>query len=159
VYESHDEHERRLEEEREHKFEHKVLEELEEQEKTLHEILENTKPSHNVTGGIICRTGNLMIALKPGNSPKFVVSPLPAGVKTFAAQAVVSSADAADIITLDPTDPTGLTFTNTINPSATEPVTLTLTWTYTNTDGSVATVTGTFSEVTDVTGGTMSQVA
>lgn len=159
MYESHDEHEQRLENERERKFEQEVREELEEQEKLLREILQDVKPSHTVTGGIIRETGNPMIALKPGNSPQFGVSPLPAGVKTFAAQAVVTSADPADVIVMNAADPTGLTFTDTINPAAVEPVTLTLTWTYTNTDGSVATVVGTFSEVTDVTGGTMAQVA
>ncbi len=100
-----------------------------------------------------------MIAIKPGNSPKFAVSPLPAGVKTLAAQASVTSADPGDVVVLDPTDPTGLTFTNTINPNATEPVVVTMTWHYINIDNTVVDVVGTFSEVLDVTGGTMNQVA
>jgi hypothetical protein len=159
MYENREQHEQRLEEERESKFEHEVRERLEAQSELLQEILDDVKPSHTVTGGHIRQIGNPMIALKPGNSPKFAISPLPAGAKTFAAQVKVTSADPADVITLDPADPSGLTFTDLINPAAVEPVTLTLTWEYTNTDGSVASVVGTFSEVTDVTGGTMTQVA
>lgn len=160
----HEEQEERREEQaeqrREGQFEKFVRDELKHEDKLLHEILENQKHPNTVIGGLIHQLGvSPMIALKPGNSPVFAVSPLPAGVKTLAAQAVVSSGDPADVIALNADDPTGLTFTDTINPAATEPVTLTLTWTYTNTDGSIATVTGTFSEVTDVTGGTMTQVA
>lgn len=157
---SEDERREQAEERREGQFEKFVRDELKHEDELLHEILENQKHPNTVTGGLIHQTGDFpMIALKPGNSPKFAVSPLPAGVKTLAAQAVVTSGDPADVIAMDPADPTGLTFMDTINPAAVEPVTLTLTWTYTNTDGSIATVTGTFSEVTDVTGGTMTQVA
>jgi len=159
MYEGREEHKERLEDERERKFEKEVREKLERQEELLEEILEDVKPSHTVTGGQIREIGNPMIALKPGNSPVFAVAPLPAGVKTFAAQVAISSANINDVLVLDPTDPTGQKFTVTIDPVATEPITMELTWTYTNTDGSVATVTGTFSEVLDVTGGTMSQVA
>jgi hypothetical protein len=112
------------------------------------------------TGGLAAQKRIFkMIAIAPGNSPQFSVTPTPAGVKTLAAQVKVTSADPADVVTLNTDDPTGLTFTDLINPAATAPVTLTLTWTYTNSDSSVATVTGTFSEVLDVTGGTMQQIA
>jgi hypothetical protein len=155
-----DNDERQEQQRRDGAFEKFVRDELKHEDELLQEILENQKHPNTVTGGIIRQVGVFpMIALKPGNSPQFAVTPQPAGVKTLAAQVKVTSADPADVIVLNSADPTGLTFIDTINPAAVEPITLTLTWTYTNTDGSVATVTGTFSEVTDVTGGTMAQVA
>jgi hypothetical protein len=120
-----------------------------------------------LTGGTF-RQGAPMLAIQPGNTPKFLVAPTFSGAAftTNAAQASVQSSDPANFpVELDPSDPTGLTFDAPI-PSTATPTggseAITVTWTYTNTDGTVATVTGTVTEegiIDDVTGGTFAQVA
>jgi hypothetical protein len=142
------------------KFEDFVTTELKSHSRLLQEIRSLLLTQDNkVVGGTLYQGVFPMIPIAPGNSPQFAVAPLPLGVKTLAAQVTVTSADPLDVITLNASDPTGLTFTDLINPNAAVPVTLNLTWTYTNLDGTVVNVTGVFSEVIDVTGGTMSQVA
>ena len=120
-----------------------------------------------LTGGTF-RQEQPMVAIQPGQTPKFLVAPTFSGAAftTNAAQASVSSSDPANFpVELDPSDPTGLTFDAPI-PATANPTggseTITVTWTYTNTDGTVATVSGTVTElgiVDDVTGGTFAQVA
>ena len=111
-----------------------------------------------------------MLSITPGNSPQFQVTPTwatppAAGVTTLAAQAAVTSSDTTNFpVTLNSDDPTGTTFTANLPASAVIPAggeEITITWTYTNADGTVATVTGTVTEegiVDDVTGGTFAQI-
>lgn len=154
----HRDHDKRLRD-----FETFVTKELKSHSRLLQEIRSMLLTQENkVLGGTMTQTEvSPMIAIAPGNSPQFAVSPLPVGVSTLSAQVKVTSADPLDVVTLNTADPTGLTFTVLINPAALVPVTENLTWTYTNTDGSVAVVTGTFSgggTGTNVTGGTMTQI-
>ena len=135
---------------------------LRESNKLLHRLTHD-----NVTGGKIIRIGDTMLSITPGNTPKFQVSPSFSGAAfaLVAAQASVTSSDTTNFpVNLDPTDPTGTIFEAPIPTTANPPAggePITITWTYTNTDGSVATVTGTVTEegiVDDVTGGTFAQV-
>jgi hypothetical protein len=108
-----------------------------------------------------------LVPIQPGQTPVFSVTPTFSGAPftTVAAQAAVTSSDPTNFpVALVSTDPTGLTFSAAIPTGATptggdEPITVT--WTYTNTDGTVATVTGTVTEtsIDDVTGGTFTQIA
>ena len=110
-----------------------------------------------------------MIPIQPGNSPKFQVTPTFSGppFPLVGTQASVSTSDAvnapASIDLAD--DPTGATFTLNLTPNAVIAPggeALTVTWQYTNLDGTAATVTGTVTEegiVDDVTGGTFAQIA
>jgi hypothetical protein len=124
----------------------------------------------NVTGGKFTQIGEPpMLAIQPGNSPKFQVTPTFSGepFTLDGTKAAVSTSDAVNApakLDLD-TDPTGATFELDLTPDVVigaggEPIVVT--WTYTNEDGDVATVTGTVTEegiVDDVTGGTFAQVA
>lgn len=120
-----------------------------------------------LTGGTLRQIGNPMVPIQPGQTPVFQVTPTFSGASfaTVAAQAAVSSSDPANFpVELVSTDPTGLTFQAPI-PSTAAPTggdeAITVTWTYTNLDGTVATVTGTVTElgiVDDVTGGTFAQI-
>jgi hypothetical protein len=124
-----------------------------------------------VLGGVMYQVGDAMslVPIQPGQTPKFLVAPTFSGAPftTVGAQAAVTSSDPANFpVALDLTDdPTGLTFEAAIPSTATPPAggePITVTWTYTNTDGTVATVTGTVTEngiTDDVTGGTFTQVA
>ena len=110
-----------------------------------------------------------MLPIQPGNSPKFQVTPIFSGppFPLIGAQAAVSTSDPvnapASIDLAD--DPTGATFELNLTAGAQIAAggeALTVTWQYTNTDGTVANVTGTVTEqgiVDDVTGGTFAQVA
>ena len=123
-----------------------------------------------VTGGSILQTGNPMLPITPGNSPQFAVTPTFSGASftTLASAAAVTSSDPTNFpVALNSTDPTGLTFTAAIPTTATPTggsEVITVTWTYTNLDGTVATVTGTVTETgivtapSDVTGGTFAQI-
>jgi hypothetical protein len=129
----------------------------------------HNRMKYSVTGGMIFRIGDLMVPISPGNAPKFQVSP------TFSGAAFTLDGTKAAIESSDPTnfpvaldlagDPTGTTFVADIPATATPTggsEAVVITWTYTNTDGAVATVTGTVTEVgivDDVTGGTFAQVA
>lgn len=123
---------------------------------------------NRVLGGIFHQTGNPMVPIQPGNTPKFLVTPTFSGAAftLVAAQASISSSDTTNFpVALDPSDPQGLTFDAPIPATAVIPTggeSVTVTWKYTNTDGTTATVTGTVSEqgiVDDVTGGTFAQIA
>ena len=135
----------------------------------LREIRRELKPS-TVTGGSFRQIGTPMLPITPGNSPQFAVTPTFSGapLTTAAAQAAVASSDPANFpVALNPSDPTGLTFTAAIPVTATPTggsESITVTWTYRNPDGTVATVTGTVTETgivtapDDVVGGTISQI-
>ncbi len=109
-----------------------------------------------------------LLSIEPGNTPVFQVTPAFSGAPftLVAAQAAVTSSDPTNFpVALVSTDATGTTFEAAIPATATIQEggeTVTVTWTYTNTDGTVATVTGTVTEqgiVDDVTGGTFAQIA
>ena len=128
-------------------------------------------PAGRVIGGSFTQVplGGIMIPIQPGNSPKFQVTPTFSGppFPLVGAQASVSTSDPvnapASIDLAD--DPTGATFTLNLTPNAVIAPggeALTVTWQYTNLDGTAATVTGTVTEegiVDDVTGGTFAQIA
>jgi hypothetical protein len=147
-----------------------VVFELRETNRLLRQILciLLNKAHDNVTGGHISQQGEPpMLPIAPGNTPKFLVTPTFSGAPfaLLAAQASVSSSDPTNFpVALDPTDPTGATFEAPIPSSAVIPTggeAITVTWTYTNADGTTAEVTGTVTEegiVDDVTGGTFAQV-
>jgi hypothetical protein len=143
-------------------------------------LLLSRQTDDNVTGGTIARVGDNDIMgttpvtpsfppLEPGVIAKFLVTPTFSGA-AFAlvgAQAAVTSSDTTNFpVTIDlADDPTGATIEAVI-PATAAPLngseSITVTWTYTNTDGTVATVTGTVTEVgivDDVTGGTFARVA
>jgi hypothetical protein len=140
--------------------ENKLLREI------LHELKHPRKPNR-VTGGNIKEI--TMVPISPGNSPKFQVTPTFSGDPFVldGSKAAVSSSDPVNFpVSLDLTnDAEGRTFVAPIPADAiivggSEVVTVT--WTYTNVDGVVATVSGTVTEVgivDDVTGGTFAQVA
>lgn len=77
-------------------------------------------------------------SLAPGALGHFVATPIPAGA-TLTGLPIWTSSDPADILSANPTDPTGLTEIVQRNPNATGPFELTIT--YTNPDGTVATET------------------
>jgi hypothetical protein len=145
----------------------------EEQVKLLRSILCAIKPHDRVTGGRFTQipSGENMafVPIQPGNSPKFQVTPTFSGppFPLVGAQAAISTSDPTNApASIDLTDdPTGATFILNLTPGAVIAPggeALTVTWSYTNTDGSVANVTGTVTEegiVDDVTGGTFAQVA
>lgn len=136
------------------------------------EILSVLKHPHHdnrdrVTGGFI-KEKNPMLPISPGNAPKFQVTPTFSGEPFIldGTKASVTSSDTTNFpVALDPADTEGRTIIADI-PSTAQPVggseDVVVTWTYTNADGVVATVTGTVTEVgivDDVTGGTFAQVA
>lgn len=149
-----------------------ATEEARKTNRLLHELIciaGKDKSHDNVVGGSITRTGDTMNPIAAGNTVKFLVSPTFSGAPftLVGAQAAVTSSDPTNFpVSLDLVgDPTGATFESVI-PSTAAPVggseAITVTWTYTNADGTVATVTGTVTEVgivDDVTGGTFAQVA
>lgn len=132
------------------------------------ERLERERRHHNhhhnrITGGVIARFGDRMLPIAPGNSPQFQVTPTPAGVPTLAAQTswtVTGTSGATATINAD--DSTGSTVTVAIPEGATTPFSDTLTWTYTNADGTTATASTPLVDstqpVVDVTGGTIAQI-
>jgi hypothetical protein len=133
----------------------------------LSAIRQQLTPS-TLTGGTFRQIGSLMVPIQPGNTPVFQVTPTFSGAPftTTAADAAVSSSDPTNFpVELVPSDATGLTFQAPIPTTATPTggsEAITVTWTYTNTDGTTATVTGTVTElgiVDDVTGGTFAQIA
>jgi len=133
-------------------------------------ILHHLNPTSRVIGGTFTQipTGGIMLPIQPGNSPAFQVTPTFSGppFPLVGAQAAVSTSDPVNApASIDLTDdPTGATFVIALTPGAVIPTggeAITVTWTYTNTDGTVATVTGTLTEegiVDDVTGGVFEQV-
>lgn len=123
---------------------------------------------HRVLGGVMTQVRTSpMVLIAPGSSPKFGVTPLPVDVVTVAAQTAWTSSDPINApVTVDASDATGLTATVALSESIAVGSEVTLLWTYTNADGTTAAVTGTFPvvavatpPVTDVTGGTMAQIA
>lgn len=145
---------------------HRILEELRENNRLLRYLVRSLVTSHRVLGGVMSNH-NPMNPIAPGNTITLAVTPLPAGVVTAAAQAQWASSDPVNApVTPVASDETGLTATVTLGPDAVVGSELDVTWTYTNADGSTAVVQGNFPivappppPVTDVTGGTMAQVA
>jgi predicted ATP-grasp superfamily ATP-dependent carboligase len=137
--------------------------------RSLHQLVHHLIRKDNVTGGSFAQTGNPdMQTITPGNTPVFQVTPTFSGAPfaLVAAQAAVTSSDPVNFpVALVAADPTGSSFEAAIPVGAVIPTggeTITVSWTYTNTDGTVATVTGTVTEqgiVDDVTGGTFAQIS
>ena len=141
----------------------RILEETRRNNFLLHEIIWLLTPNR-VLGGVMSEVGEIMLPIAPGSSPQFGVTPTPAGVSTVAAQAVWTSSDTVNApVTANSSDATGLSATVAIPTTAIVGNSFTLTWTYTNADGTTAVVAGTYQiiaavpPVTDVTGGTMAQ--
>jgi hypothetical protein len=117
----------------------------------------------DVCGGVMSQRGDPMalLSIAPGNSPQFEVTPTPAGVTTAAANAVWSSSDTTNApVTANSADAADLSATVNIPSEAVAGTDFVLTWTYTNADGTTATVTGSYTIVAvveAVTGGTMAQ--
>lgn len=153
---------------RESSINRRILEELRENNRLLHHIFRAL--THNrVLGGVMSqvRTSPMQL-IAPGSSPQFGVTPTPAGVVTQAANTTWTSSDPTNApVTIDASDPTGLTATVNLGTAAVVGSDLTLTWSYKNpSDGTVVNVVGVFPVVaaappppTDVTGGTMVQTA
>ena len=108
-----------------------------------------------------------LLPIEPGNTPVFQVTPTFSGAAfaLVAAQAAITSSDPVNFpVALVASDPTGTTFEAAIPSGATIPTggeSVSISWVYTNTDGTVATVTGTVTEqgiVDDVTGGVFAQI-
>lgn len=140
---------------------------------TLREILHTLKqPYHRVLGGAFVQIpiGGIMVPIQPGSKPRFLVTP------TFSAAPFALDPTKAAIST-DDADATSSIVTDGVNGPADGTVfeidladvtipagglSIAVDWSYTNTDGTVAHVTGTLTEngiVDDVTGGTFAQVA
>lgn len=147
-----------------------VVQELRELVKLFRELIQvlRHKTQDNVAGGAMHRLGDTMVAIQPGSTPVFQVTPTFSGAAFAldATKAAVTSSDPTNFpVALVATDTTGTTFEAAIPATATPTggsEAITVTWTYTNTDGTVATVTGTVTEVgivDDVTGGTFAQIA
>ncbi len=156
-----------------------ILEEQREQTHLLRSIARHLQQDNRVLGGVMHQTGDFMQTITPGNSPQFQVTPTFSGAPfaLVAANASVSSSDPVNFpVILNADDPTGTIFT--ANLPADAEITeggklITITWTYTNADGTEAEVTGTVTEegivdeesivdeegVDDVTGGTFAQIA
>lgn len=150
---------------------------VQENNELLRQLLATLKSHNRVVGGVITQIGDCMstgslIPIAVGNSPVFQVTPQwatpPAdGVTTKLAQAAVSSSNPTDFpVALDTTDETGTTFILGPLPSQdTVGEGDTISWVYTNADGTTATVSGTVTIVNgvvsitdDVTGGTFTQI-
>ena len=129
--------------------------------------------ANRVLGGVMTQIGDPVLPIAVGNSPQYQVTPTwatppAAGETTLLAQASIASSDPTDFpVALNSTDPTGTTFTlGPIPPQDTIGEGDTITWEYTNTDGTTASVVGTVTIVNgvpvitdDVTGGTFTQIA
>ena len=139
-------------------------------------ILHHLNPASRVIGGTFHQIpqgdsdmSTSLVPIQAGNTPKFQVTP------TFSGPAFTLDGSKAAISTSDPVnaaasidltdDPTGATFVIALsetNPIGADGEPITVTWTYTNVDGTVATVTGTLTGqgiVDDVTGGTFEQIS
>jgi hypothetical protein len=132
--------------------------------------LERNLLPYRVLGGVIAQIGDPpMLPIQPGNSPKFQVTPSFSGAAFTldGSKAAISTSDSVNApASIDLTDdPQGTTFVLNLTPDVViDPAgeALTVDWSYTNLDGTVAHVTGTVTEegiVDDVTGGTFAQVA
>ena len=106
-----------------------------------------------------------MLPIQPGNSPQFQITPEFSGppFTPLAASASVVSSDPANFPVV--LDTTGLVITAAIPAGATPTggsEAITVTWTYVNLDGSVATVVGTVTEtgivVSNIVGGSFAQI-
>lgn len=132
---------------------------------------------NRVVGGVITQVGDpmsspVLVPIQPGQKPRFKVTPAFSGdpFTLIFAQAAISTSDAANapaqIVPDDPagTNPDGTIFEVDLTSGVTLPAGgegIDVDWSYANTDGVVAHVTGTLTEngiVDDVTGGTFEQV-
>lgn len=145
-------------------YDREILQLLKEFHKQFLEFYALYLKLNRILGGSMTQIGDdPMVTVSAGNSPQYGVTPTPTGVSTFAAQTVWSSSDTVNApVTMNASDPSGLTATVAIASTAPVGTVFTLTWQYTNADGTVVTVTlqqTTVAPVVDVTGGTMAQIA
>jgi hypothetical protein len=101
----------------------------------LREIRRELRPHPNITSFTITQE-NPMLSISPGNSPVFTATPVPATSAPSTPPTWVSSDTTNAPITVDPT---GLIATVAIPTSAVVGTSFTLTVSYTNADGTVAT--------------------
>lgn len=139
----------------------------------LRAILHRLKSADRVLGGTFHQISSgddmTLVPIQPGQSPKFLVTPTFSGAAFTldGTKAAVTTSDTVNApASIDLTDdPTGTTFVIALAPGVVIPTggeAITVTWTYTNEDGTVATVTGTLTEegiVDDVTGGQFVQIS
>lgn len=141
-----------------------------ENHKLVEKILKELHTPHStVVGGKFQQTGDPMLSITPGNSPQFAITPTFSGAAftTLAASASVVSSDPINFpIKLSPADESGLNMMAEIPADAVilgGSEAITVTWSYVNVDGSVATVVGTVTETgivsSNVIGGTFAQTA
>ena len=115
---------------------HYLREILETQERILHEIRAiKHELAHPITSFTITQE-NPMLSISPGNSPVFTATPVPATSVPSTPPTWTSSDTTNAPITVDPT---GLIATVSIPAGATVGASFTLTISYTNADGTVAT--------------------
>jgi hypothetical protein len=132
----------------------------------LEEIEHDLHHKPNVTGVKIHQIGNPMalLAIAPGNSPQFQATVTPTGAATVAAQGVWASSDSVNApVTQNTSDATGLTATVNIPTSAVAGTAFTLSFTYTNADGTSAVgdlglVIASSGTATNVTGVSIAQI-
>lgn len=126
----------------------------------LQQIVDNTNPSRNITSFLFEVTTMLPIA--PGFSPVITASPVPVGAVLAPGTAAVSTSSDTTNAPIT-TDASGLIITVAIPTTAVVGTAFTLTTTYTNADGVVATSTSQpftiVAVVTDITGFTFAQTA
>ena len=119
--------------------------------------------ANRVLGGVMFQVEDPMVLVAPGNQPQFAVTPSPAGTATVAAQTAWSSSDSVNApVTMLAADPTGLTAQVSLSKSAVVGHSFTLTWKYTNSDGSVVAIAAAFTITAtpgNVGGGTIAQIA
>lgn len=121
----------------------------------LREILNVLR--HNITSGTISQ-GDPMQLATPGSTLGFTVTPAPADATIITDASVWTSSDPTNA----PVTGNGLSASVTLAANAPVGGTFTLTWTYTNADGTTATTTITetvVAPVIDVTGGDIEQTA
>ena len=121
----------------------------------LREILHALR--HNVTSGTISQ-GDLMQLATPGSTLGFTVTPSPANATVLTDASVWTSSDPTNA----PVTGNGLSASVTLAADAPVGGAFTLTWVYTNADGTTATATiaeTVIAPVIDVTGGTIEQTA
>jgi len=138
-----------------------ILKELHEQTvllRSIQRILKHANP-RNVTSGELSK-GDPMAPIIPGSLHIFTVTPEPTDATFIPTDSVITSSDTVNApVTVDET---GLIGTVSIAADAPVGTEFTLTWTYTNADGTTATASITetiVAAVVDVTGGTIEQTS
>lgn len=147
------------------KIEH-LLEKLLDAEREILHVLRHP-PKSRITGGSLRQIGHPMLPIQPGNAPQFQVTPTFSG-SSFTPVPTACAVTSSDTVNFPVAlDATGRIITANIPATAVVPTggeVIVITWTYTNLDGTVATVVGNVTETgivvppSDITGGTMAQV-